>query len=335
MFIIDFFLNNTIWFIEFILMFSFLIIIHECGHFWAARWAGVKVLEFGVGFGKKVWGWKRGDTEYNLNLIPFGGFVRMLGEEERSKDPRSFEQAPLYKRVIITVGGVFMNFLSAILLLTFLFTIGTNPILVTKDDIKGAYEDGYFGYQKDENTFIANKGTTLAEGKKMKLEHLSWEEVQALKETEKLQGGYLKEVKMPLGKAFLFSFSETWRISGAIIQKVSEIPGHIIEEKRLPEGMAGPLGIADVTKKMAALGFLYLVKLAAMLSISLGVMNLLPIPALDGGRLFFQFIELCLKPFKIKPNETIENYAHVAGFVLLLGFLVVVTIEDVIRIWFS
>lgn len=318
MWIIDFVANNLLWVIEFIIMFSFLIIIHECGHFWAARWSGVKVLEFGVGFGKKIYGKKIGETEYTLNLVPFGGFVRMLGEEDRSNDPRSFEQAPLLNRMIITLGGVFMNFVSAIVILTILFTIGTNPILVTENDKQAAYEEGYFGFKNTEGVYVTAEETSWADAMTQ----------------EGLQGGFLKEIKKPVGESFLFSFTETWRISGAILQKLSEIPSTLIDTKRLPEGMAGPLGIAEVTKKVSALGVLYLIKLAALLSISLGVMNLLPIPALDGGRLFFQLIELILKPFKIKPSETIENYAHVGGFMILIGFLVLVTIEDVIRIFF-
>ena len=123
-------------------------------------------------------------------------------------------------------------------------------------------------------------------------------------------------------------------MSGAILQKVSEIPGNIIDKHRLPEGMAGPLGIAEITKKISKQGFVYLVKMAALLSVSLGVMNLLPIPALDGGRFFFQLVELALKPFKIKPSEKIENYAHLGGMFILFGFLIAVTIEDVVRIFF-
>ncbi len=318
MWIIDFVANNFLWVIEFIIMFSFLIIIHECGHFWAARASGVKVLEFGVGFGKKLWGKKIGETEYTLNLIPFGGFVRMLGEEERSDDPRSFEQAPLLNRMMITLGGVFMNFVSAIVILTILFSIGTNPIIVSEHDKQVAYENGYFGFKDAEDHYITSENTP-------------WEEIN---KEEELQGGFLKEMKMPLGKAFLFSFHETWRISTSILQKLSEIPSTLIQTKHLPEGMAGPLGIAEVTKKVSAFGVLYLIKLAALISISLGVMNLLPIPALDGGRLFFQLIELVLKPFNIKPNQTIENYAHIGGFMILIGFLIMVTIEDITRIWF-
>lgn len=313
MWIINFVLENALWVIQFIIMFSALIVIHELGHFWAARASGVKVLEFGVGFGPRIWGWKKGETEYNLNLIPFGGFVRMLGEEEASDDPRSFEQAKLWKRMIITLAGVFMNFLLAIVALTALFTIGTSPILINEGDMKTAYEEGYLGFQD------ANENT------------LTWEESQNNPEA---QMGWIKPMKKNFLEAIAFSIGETYRISVAVLQKVAEIPGEIIGNHQLPEGMAGPVGIAEVTKQVSKVGILALIKLGALLSISLGVMNLLPIPALDGGRFFFQLVELILKPFGIKPNAEIENYAHVGGFFILISFLVAVTWADITRIFF-
>jgi regulator of sigma E protease len=318
MWLLDFVRENTLWVIEFIVMFSFLIIVHEFGHFYAARKSGVKVFEFAVGFGKRLYSKKIGETEYCLNLIPFGGYVRMLGEEEESAEKGSFGQAKLWQRMMISLGGVFMNFLSAIIILTVLFTIGTSPILITKKDIQTSYEEGYFGYKDQANVYY-----TIAD--------TSWEDVH---KKENITGGYLKDIKKPLMESFLFSFSESFRMSKAILVKVSDIPSAIMETHRLPEGMAGPLGIAEVTKKVSELGFIYLVKMAALLSVSLGVMNLLPIPALDGGRFFFQLIELILIPFKIKPSEKIENYAHMGGMFLLFGFLIAVTIEDVIRIFF-
>jgi len=318
MWLIDFIRENTLWVLEFVIMFSFLIIIHEFGHFYAARKSGVKVFEFAVGFGKRLYSKKVGETEYCLNLIPFGGYVRMLGEEEESSAKGSFGQAKLWQRMMITLGGVSMNFLSAIIILTVLFTIGTDPILITEKDIETEYEDGYFGYKDEVGTYYT-------------INEISWKDVQ---KKENLRGGYLKKMKLPAHKAFVFSITESWRMSGAILQKVSEIPGNIIDKHRLPEGMAGPLGIAEITKKISKQGFVYLVKMAALLSVSLGVMNLLPIPALDGGRFFFQLVELALKPFKIKPSEKIENYAHLGGMFILFGFLIAVTIEDVVRIFF-
>ena len=286
--------------LAFLVVFSILIVAHEFGHFYAARKCGVKVLEFALGMGKRVFGKKVGETEYNLNVIPFGGFVRMLGEEEQSNDPRSFEKAKLWKRMIITLAGVFMNFVLAIGILTFLFSVGTNPILVSKADLERAVESGL---------------VTLSEPNE-----------EGVRKVLSMQ-----EQKFPLGEAFIFSIKETGRISVAILEKVGEIPIEIIENHRLPKGLSGPVGIAEVTHKIVPMGILELMKLTALLSISLGVFNLLPIPALDGGRFIFQLLELIT--FR-RPNPKWENYVHYAGFMILMGLLVVVTWNDIMRIFF-
>ena len=286
--------------LAFLVVFSILIIVHEFGHFYAARKCGVKVLEFALGMGKKIVGKKVGDTEYNLNAVPFGGFVRMLGEEEKSDDPRSFEKAKLWKRMTITLAGVFMNFVLAIGILTLLFSVGTNPILVSKADLERAAEAGV---------------VTLSEP-----------DEEGVRKVIKMQ-----EQKFPPHEAFVFSIKETGRISVAILEKVGEIPIEIIEHHRLPEGLSGPVGIAEVTHNMVPMGILALMKLTALLSISLGVFNLLPIPALDGGRFIFQLLELIT--FR-RPNPKWENYLHYAGFMILMGLLVVVTWNDIVRIFF-
>lgn len=287
--------------LAFLVVFSVLIIVHEFGHFYAARKCGVKVLEFALGMGKKIIGKKVGETEYNLNAVPFGGFVRMLGEEEQSNDPKSFEKAKLWKRITITLAGVFMNFVLAIFILTLLFSIGTKPILVSKADIKIAAETGIITLSKpDEN------------GDQKIIE--------------------MQELQFPIHKAFGFAIQETGRISMAVIQKVGEIPLEIIEKRRLPEGLSGPIGIAEATHKIVPMGVLAIMKLMALLSISLGVFNLLPFPALDGGRFVFQLLELLLGQ---RPNPKWENYAHVGGFMILMTLLAVVTWNDVTRIFFS
>lgn len=284
----------------FIIIFSVLILVHEWGHYYAAVKSGVKVEEFGMGFGKRVWGFKRGETEFNLNLIPFGGFVRMLGEEEESDDPRSFEQAKLWKRMVITLAGVFMNWVFAVIALAALFAHGVNPILISQQDIQNALRDGYL---------IETEAST--------------EEAPKYK--------FVQKIQMPIHEAIPFAFVETGRISRAVLQKVSEIPGEIIREKRFPEGLTGPIGIAEVTHKIMPYGFWELLKLTALLSISLAVMNLLPIPALDGGRFLLQIAELCLRH---KPNQKWEQALHMGGFFVLIGLLLAVTYNDIVRIFF-
>ncbi len=303
--------------LAFLLIFSTLIIVHEFGHYYAAIKSGVKVEEFGLGMGKKLFGYKRGETEFTLNIIPFGGFVRMLGEEEDSKDPRSFGQADLWKRMVITLAGVFMNFVMAITFLTVLFTVGTDPILVSQADVERAYDRG-------EIAFTVNG------------ERMTPEEIKALEDpAAPVIFEYIKEVKAPFPLSIVLATTETARISWAVLEKAAEIPVELVRNLRVPEGLAGPIGIAEVTHKILPQGFMALVKLTALLSISLAVMNLLPIPALDGGRFVFQIAEFLLKPFGVKPSEKWENYAHMTGFALLMGLLLLITWNDIERLFFS
>jgi regulator of sigma E protease len=287
--------------IAFLVIFSALILVHEFGHFQAALRSGVKVEEFSLGMGKLLWKKKKGEVQYSVRAVPFGGYVKMLGEESKSNDPRSFSKAKLWQRMMITLAGVFMNFVVAIFALTILFTSGTNPILITDADVERAEAAGVLVLSEE-----------VDENGKRELISIS-------------------PIKKPFPSSLLFATKETYRISIAVVQKVGEIPMEIIRERRIPEGLAGPVGIAEITHKIAPLGFLALLKLFALLSISLGVMNLLPIPALDGGRFLFQVVELVT--FR-KPPESWENAIHMVGFVLLMGLLVVITWNDIVRVFF-
>ncbi len=285
----------------FIIIFSILVIVHESGHFMAARISNVKVEEFGLGMGKKIWGKKKGETEFTFNAVPFGGFVRLLGEEEESHDPRSFSKATLWKRIMITLAGVFMNMVLAVLLLTILFSVGTEPIIITKTEFDTAIKNGVIKVSepdKDGNQIILD----------------------------------IQKVQKNFPQSFFFAITETARISKAIVIKAGEIPMDILQNHKIPKGISGPLGIAEVTNKVVPQGILPILKLLAMLSLSLGVMNLLPIPALDGGRFLFQIVELITFH---KPRAKWENAIHGVGFFILMALMVAVTWNDIVRMFFS
>ncbi|MCF7812585.1 site-2 protease family protein [Candidatus Gracilibacteria bacterium] len=271
---------------------------HEWGHFFAARRSGVKVEEFALGMGKRLWSTKKGEVEYSLNAVPFGGYVKMLGEEEESSDPRSFARAKLWKRMVITLAGVVMNFLMTIVFLTILFTVGTNPILIDEQDVQRAQAEGVLV--------------------------LSEPNEEGIREVLDIQ-----KIKKPFPQSLGFAVTESWRISKAVVRKVAEIPVTIIRDQKFPEGVAGPVGIAEITHKIVPAGFFALMKLTALLSLSLAVINLLPIPALDGGRFLFQIIELVT--FR-RPPEKWENAIHVAGYILLMALLVIITWNDIWRL---
>jgi regulator of sigma E protease len=226
----------------------------------------------------------------------FGGFVRMLGEEESSKDPRSFEQAKLWKRMVITLAGVFVNYIVALSLLTILFSVGTNPIFVSHDDISKALKEQVISLEKIPNS-------------------------------PRAKIIYNKQIKKDFPDSLFFAATETIRISKALVVKVGGIPGDLIRKQTLPEGMMGPVGIAYVVKEVIPQGLNSVIKLIAMLSLSLAVMNLLPIPALDGGRFFMQIIEMIIR----RPiPQKLEGLVNLSGFFLLIGLLALVTWNDIV-----
>ena len=275
----------------FIIIFSIIVLVHEFGHFIIARLSGVKVLEFALGMGPRIYSYKpkSDDVEYVLNAIPLGGYVRMLGEEEDTTDANSFEKASLWHRIAITIAGIVMNLLLTIAILTVLFTVGTRPFLIN-DDAKSM-------------NYAMNRGWVTATS----------------------DGYTINEIKLPIHKSIPLAITETGRLSAEIVKKVGSIPSEIIQKRAVPEGLSGPVGIADITHKIRPMGFWALVKMTALLSLSLAVMNILPLPALDGGRLFFQLIELITG----KRSNTIEMYVHYAGFILLMLLFVIITANDI------
>ena len=283
----------------FLLVFSALILVHEAGHFFVARWSGVRVLEFGIGFGKKLWKKKKNGVEYSAGIVPFGGYVRMLGEEEASDASDSFEKAKLWKRMSITLAGIFMNFVFAIVILSGLFTAGTTPILISDADVDNAIEQGLV---------VLDEPNT--DGNQKILE--------------------MKEIQVTFPQSILFAVTETWRISNAVIEKAAEIPVDLFSHGQLPDGLAGPIGIAEATHRILPAGIAAILKLTALLSISLGVMNLLPIPALDGGRFLFQVIECVVRK---KVPAKFEMWVHSIGFGLLILLIIAVTWQDLVRIF--
>jgi len=285
--------------IVFLLVFSALILVHEAGHFFVARWSGVRVLEFGLGFGKKFWKKKKNGVEYSAGVVPFGGYVRMLGEEEESDALDSFEKAKLWRRMAITLAGIFMNFVFAIVILAGLFTAGSTPLLISDTDVDTAVEQG-----------LIVLGEPNEEGKQEILE--------------------IHKIQLPFPQAIVFAAKETWRISGAVIEKAAEIPVQLVQKGTLPDGLAGPVGIAEATHRILPAGLAAILKLTALLSISLAVMNLLPIPALDGGRFLFQIVEMIT--FRKVPAK-FEMWVHTIGFVLLMLLIVFITWQDFVRIF--
>jgi len=534
--------------IAFILIFSALVLIHEFGHFIVARKSGVKVEEFGFGLPPRIWGVKKGETLYSINAIPFGGFVRLLGEDssdpKAAKNPRSFSNKPARVRILIIAAGVIMNFILAWFLLTIGFIFGIQPLILSADDVLTSIQNGTIQTQQgiavqevktgsvaekaglqagdqivklngkdifsadDLNATIANTKNATAvlevirdgshqflnlqagekdglgfkpyqliflprlvvqdvnDGLKMtngvvepgdvilqldgkdvysyddyvaELNHAKqltftlWrasenqvenvvvdlpvsqrviitdilpgspaekaafaagdvvqtvngqkialpEDVIAL--TKANPGSQLtynivrdgqpktvqvtpdkngligvglsvlyphenqfitvyskdepttvlkiNDVRYPIWEAPLKAIDEEWRLSGLTVQMFGNVITSFVTKFTIPEGVAGPVGIAQLTYTFVQEGVLSLLRFMALLSLSLAIINVLPFPALDGGRLFFILLELAIGK---KVNGKVEAIIHTIGFAILMILIIAVTYSDIIKLF--
>lgn len=341
---------------------SILVLVHEFGHFIMARMFGVSVEEFGIGFPPRATGKVFGKTLYSLNWIPLGGFVKLKGEQGEAKnDPDSFASKSVWKRMVIVVAGVVMNFLFAIVILTIGFSFGI------PQPIRGIQSDAQIRDEKIIITSIFPDSPAVQAGMKTGdvLESIDGEVIRDMKKFQK----YIQEKKgqsVSLGVArgkekFSFAvsprdipqakyvgigiafedvgivsypvhvaFIEAIRLSIAMCGQILSLIGSAIQHLTVSAFM-GPVGVAASTGAVAKLGFSYLVSLVVQLSLGLAMFNILPFPALDGGRALFIVIEkIRRKP--VSPN--LENMFHTVGFFLLIALVLLVTVQDVRRLFF-
>jgi regulator of sigma E protease len=534
--------------IAFIIIFSVIILIHEYGHFWAARRAGIKVEEFGIGLPPRIWGKKKGGIIWSVNWIPFGGFVRLYGEDSSDpkilKDPKSFASKPLRKRMLVAVAGVLMNFILAILLLTIGFSIGIEPLLVNSEDVFGAIndrtieiangtivksvEEGSISYEaglRDEDIIVGINGEDIFDpysqlkileetpteeniflvinrnGETMDIRIDSSRDLQSFgvemygyiniprlaigeikPDSEAVSAGLMQgdviikmnnnqiysindyqtivnnenviefeifrdnqdiiktvefnqdarvvvgsivpdspafeaglksediiisingekistpqqavdissnnigkevtynikrgeetielkavpgedgrvgfgittmasyknnqlslfgvqvptsikkinDIKLPIHKAFIQSFHETGRLAVLTVGMVGDLVKSLTSKFAVPDGVSGPVGIATMTHLFVQQGLLALLRFTALLSLSLGVINIIPFPALDGGRLLFLLLE-GIRGKRIPAKW--ETLINATGFFLLLGLILFVTYSDILNIF--
>ncbi len=369
-----------------------LIVIHEAGHFVAAKAFGIKVLEFGIGFPPRIKGlsWRRGETEYTINALPIGGFVRMLGEEDPS-DPRSLAAAPRWKRLTVMGAGVVMNLVLALLLFSIGFMVPRERSLnlaqvaevmpgspASMAVISGTLRDGTApaqGLQAGDVVMevngreVRNLSELIGSTRRYIGETQTWviaranstleAEVYARWRPPEGQGptgirvsppttcADIDDEGNPVGCRLLYAFSENvsyppweavprgWQamIDAVVITK-NEIQVRVGGSSGVAPDqplLSGPVGIAGVTGDIIEqAGWRSLIELAALLSLSLGVFNALPIPALDGGRMFFVFVEVLRGGRRISPEK--EGFVHLVGFAVLLGGMAVITYFDILRL---
>jgi regulator of sigma E protease len=333
-----------------IVLLGVLIFVHELGHFLTAKFAGVSVLKFSLGFGPRIIGKKIGETEYMLSLIPLGGYVKLLGESEddvltEDDQKRSFLGQNVWKRMGIVAAGPLFNFLLAVIIFTFVYTWGV-PVLTSqigavqegsaafnaglqKADIISAINGKQVSRWNDMAELINDSqgrllNITIKRDEKFKTKNIFGEDVASYKIGIAPSPETAIESHNPF-RAFGEAIKQTWVICKLTLLSVVKMLQGLIS----PKTLGGPIMIAQLAAAQVREGFIPFIIFMALLSINLGVLNLLPIPILDGGHLMFYIIEIITgKEINIKWRERAQQ----VGFALLILLMIFVLVMDLDRL---
>jgi len=338
-----------------IIAISILILVHELGHFLVAKKFGLLVEEFGIGFPPRLFSKKIGETLYSVNLLPFGGFVKIYGEDPAPKQSvgtgqvssaRAFYAQTAWKRVLVISAGILMNFILGWLIMSAIFMIGVPQSLIVTGialnspaAIAGFQEGDQLTDFKKSDDFInfidQNKGKEVSLNVVRSNEPLSVKVIPRIAPPagEGALGVALAEAGLEK-QSFFLSFWEGLRASVGIVFMIVISLGQLLfsffTEGRVLEGFVGPIGIFGVASQAAGLGAVYFLQLIGLISLNLFILNILPFPALDGGRMFFILLEK-IKGKPLSPN--FERSANAIGFLVLLFLMIAVTVRDLIKLF--
>lgn len=335
---------NIITILVAILAFGVIVFIHELGHFLFAKKAGVRIHEFAIGMGPKIYSFKKGETMYSIRLLPLGGYVAMEGEDSDSKDPRAFGNKSILQRASILFAGPFFNIILTVIILIPVFMYIGSPSTTLRDVIDNSVAQKAGIQTGDTITEIngkhidswkeLSKGIQESDGKELTLTIDRDGKEKDVKVTPELKdGNYLIGIYPKNEKDILGSFENAIKTTINMIVGMVTFIGQLITGN-LPGGIggsvAGPIGVISIVADATKTGIINVLYLAAVISLNLGVLNLLPIPALDGGRLFFLFIEFLRGGKKIDPEK--EGMVNLIGFAALMLFMLFVTYKDIVRL---
>lgn len=324
-----------------IFIFLMVVFIHELGHFSVAKLVGIKVNEFAIGMGPKLYQRKKGETEYTLRLLPIGGYVQMEGEDESSDDPRGFSNATTLSRIGVVVAGAIMNFILAIVVFSIVSYATGMPTTQIEETTIGSPAE-LAGIQSGDKILSINQvkikswegivdainnsdpGNTLEieierEGK---IENIS---LKPIVEDGRRIIGIIPHGVQSIPSAIVGGFEKT----GMFLKLMFEFINMLFKGQISINDLSGPVGVVKEIGVQAQRGILDILYFLGFISVNLGFFNLLPIPALDGSRIIFLLIEL-VRGKPIDPNK--EGFVHFVGFILLIGLMLVVTYKDIIRL---
>lgn len=327
-----------------IIIFLLVILIHEFGHFIVAKMNGVSVLEFSVGMGPKLFQKESNGTLYSLRLLPVGGYCQLEGEDEENDSPNSLNNQSPFVRLKVILAGAIMNFILAFILLILLMSVSR-----VSTEVSGVLEDSpaYSSGIQTGDKIVSINGKNVSDGEEL---------LQSIKESQGdldigvMRDSQSKNIKVTPRlennvRKIGVNFQEEYDIKNFSLIKgfkkgvitflnltgmLYKFLGMLITGQLGLGGVSGPVGVVKEIGNAAKTGVANLIFLLAYININLGVFNLLPIPALDGGRAIFILIEMI---FGKKISQEKEGYIHMVGLILLLALIAVVTIKDVIKLF--
>ena len=333
-----------------VFVFGILIFIHELGHFLTARACGVRVREFAVGMGPTVFSWKskKYDTKYGVRALPIGGFVSMEGEDEASDDESAFCNKKVWQRMLITIAGPLMNFvLGFILMITIVLIQGPIGSTTVAEFNEGALSssqievgdvileiDGTRVYSGNEVLYeVSNKGyepidiLVKRNGEKLLLSDV----VFPTTEEQGITFGTLDFKVLVEERTFGNLMKQSLTRSVSAVKMVIDSLAGLVNGRFGLDAVSGPIGTAELVGKAAKTNAYTFIYIVAILTINLGVFNLIPFPALDGGRFLFLIIEgIRRKPI----NKNVEAYINFGGIIILFAFMIFVSFKDVMKLIF-
>lgn len=342
----------------FLIILGLLIFVHEAGHFAAAKLSGVKVEEFAFGFPPRLYCRKKGETKYCINAFPVGGYCKMLGEDEDNKSPRAYSSKKTRFRFFIVVAGVIMNFFLGGILLSIGYGIGMVPIsldpnsfidtdktiqvLVAQvNDNSPAKTAGIevgdriidFSSIDDFANFTKSNLSKQIDVKIERKGRVIDKTVNVSSNIDAPIGVGLADlpiIKLGLFESIYYGFKDMILTSKNVVVALYLIIVGIFSSGKVSEAVSGPVGIFNITGQAVKLGFIYTLQLAALLSINLAIINILPFPGLDGSRALILFLEGIFRKKVIRSE--IESILHMIGFIILIGLILLVTLEDILQI---
>ena len=325
-----------------IVMFAIMVAVHEGGHFFAAKAVGVRVNEFAIGMGPLLLNKEKNGTVYSLRAFPIGGYCALEGENEESEDEQSFHNKPAWAKAIVLVAGPFMNFVLAFLILAVLLTyIGTSalPVLASVEKGSPAYQAGL----RENDTITAVAGTTTADGTDVQKAiqraaksgdsvEVTFENPQGKEKTKEIRFTSDEQGNKIIGVRFKAHHNPVQGAKYALISSVSMekemlvVLGRMVTGRGSTDDVVGPVGIVNVVDQTTQAGLLNIMYLMALLSLNLGLVNILPFPALDGGRLLFVVIRALTGQMI---SDELENAIHYVGIMLLFFLMILITLKDI------